>query len=216
MTKLSERVEILEIKNGYKLFQIAYAGNGRYLLYKVFTPWYGFLNVLPFICVTRPAQIIGEDQALLYSYKREVNKTDKGIRTSLAMIIAVILGDTALVLTSVMNIYGIKQLLLVLGVGLWLIIHIIYGQKASEKNELIRNYQPNTTVSLQSNNLIGRFIVLVFFLLTLIPMPNFQIFIIPFFGFHLLPMLFDFYPDQKSLAETGNKIMIFGETGICE
>lgn len=81
-------------------------------------------------------------------------------------------------------------------------------KKATEKNELIKGYIPNINISLQSSNSIGRGIARIFFSLTLISTPNFQIFMIPSFGFYLMPALFDFYPDIKKLAETGNKIRI--------
>ncbi|GAK30124.1 TrkA-N domain protein [Weissella oryzae SG25] len=204
----SKQVEIFEVKNGYKLFQIAYTERGEYLLYKVFDPWYGFLNILPFIQLNRPAQKISEEQASLYLCKREPNKSSSGLRVSLAMILATILTSNALNLVIIMKIHGIKILLLLLGIVLYLMFQMVCRKKATEKNELIKDYIPNIKISLQSSNLIGRGIALIFFSLTLISTPNFQIFMIPFFGFYLIPALFDFYPDIKKLAETGNKIRI--------
>lgn len=112
----SKQVEIFEVKNGYKLFQIAHPEQGEYLLYKVFDPWYGFLNILPSIQLNRPAQKISEEQALLYVYKREPNKSSGGLRVSLAMILAMILTSNALNLAIIMKIHGIKLLLLLLGI----------------------------------------------------------------------------------------------------
>lgn len=70
-------VEIFQV-DGTSLYEVAYLGDRQYLLYKVYSPWLGFFNWIPYVHLRRDAQSIHEDIALNYIYKREVKKRISG------------------------------------------------------------------------------------------------------------------------------------------
>ncbi|WP_419154975.1 hypothetical protein [Weissella minor] len=207
-------VEIFQV-DGTSLYEVAYLGDRQYLLYKVYSPWLGFFNWIPYVHLRRDAQSIHEDIALNYIYKREVKKKNIWELTGWNMLIAQTL--PAILAWGVIGgmISFLTNSLLLLFLGLeslcFLIIHYQY-KRLELTHPLIKNTYQNVQVRLKNNSISMRRIAIFFFLgLTFLMMPlvlesNDGKFLLILTVTFISLMAFDFCPDSEDLNYTENRI----------
>ncbi|WP_419154968.1 hypothetical protein [Weissella minor] len=202
-------VEIYQVK-GTVLYQIAYIGKGRYFLYKCYSPWKGFLNCIPYVTVKRDAQIISEDIAIDYIYKKNY-QGKKFERTGWSLIVSNILptiisGGVASLLSNNL-IY-----LFIIIMGIFFIGIKIQYKRLQTRHNLIKKYVPNVSICLKNNTFFGggRFAMVLFVMVVLIWTLTLRDSfgrILTIFLMSLIPfMAYDFYPDDEELKYTENRI----------
>lgn len=203
-------VEIFDVKDSYGLYKIAHVNKHEYYLYKLYSPWYGFTNILPNVGNTRDAQRINSKIAQRYAYRltKEDGKSMSRIGIGVSTIFAQFVFYQGVSANFIMS----NMIVFFLSIGMTLITWGIYTmiryKLAQKNNKLIQAYQPNCKIKLYSSSFAGLLCVFIAIMFVLIASKELQPFLIIFTTFFFVPAIWDIFPDVKSIQNTKNRIKI--------
>ena len=201
-------VKIYDVKGAHNLLQIAQIDDGRYVLYKMYAPWYGFINVLPFVSIKRRGQMIDEDTANknMYVKSKEDYQKGSGTRIGLASIAGVFISKNAN-LDVTQSPFLLTSLIVVPAVLSFLYIMCLH-KVLRNKNQLLRDFKPNIILNLYSNYWPGRLMLVLMICFCLFSSGSLQAFFVPAVAFVFPFYVYNFLPDIKPIQETKNRIRI--------
>ncbi|TYC47865.1 hypothetical protein ESZ50_10955 [Weissella muntiaci] len=206
---MKQPVEVFRVKDAKESYFIAHTEEDKYILFKLRSPWYGFLNLIPGVSVARKGQIIDAEIAKQWIYipNSDERENGSGTRVGLAMIAGILLNAGFLEYSGLGHVY-----LLITAIILGFLAANLYASftdaQIKKQNKLIQDFKPNIEASIYNPSIGVRLLMLCMLVVALLPLGSFQIFAMFMFSMVVNITSYNNFVDAENLEDTNNRIKI--------